>query len=186
MTFNLQLANEIEFSGKSYEMRERFGLHPKSGRDEGILADNPEDCIFWFSNGAYFDPESPQCIFLTGDSYDLWDRTEVWGQIKPAKILWDLSPDFVVQVGTLAAPFGGGSTLGSANIYTYRSADFMLSSAQNYHRKLNPLQILFELLYYGNLKFPAIFQLVMLLVNSNHGKLLWIQIEKGPFSAINH
>ena len=28
--------------------------------------------------------------------------------------------------------FGGGSTLGAANVYTYRTPDFMLSSTQNY------------------------------------------------------
>ena len=62
-------------------MKERFGLDPKDGKSEGILADNPEDCIFWFSDGAYFDPSSPQCIFLVGDAYNLWNRTDggVWG-----------------------------------------------------------------------------------------------------------
>ena len=28
--------------------------------------------------------------------------------------------------------FGGGSTLGAANVYTYRTPDFMLSSTQSY------------------------------------------------------
>ena len=62
-------------------MKQRFGLHPKDGESEGIMHDNPEDCIFWFSNGAYFDPTTSECIFITGDSYQLWDRTEIWKQV---------------------------------------------------------------------------------------------------------
>ena len=31
--------------------------------------------------------------------------------------------------------FGGGSTLGPANVYTYRTPDYMLSSTQNYKSK---------------------------------------------------
>ena len=130
-----QIAEEVERG--TYEMRERFGLSPKEGNEEGLLDDNPEDCIFWFSNGAYFDPESPQCIFITGDSYDLWDRTEIWGSLKPFKPIWDLSPQFVNTLGQSVPMFGGGSTLGPANVYTFRTSDFMLSSTQNYRSKFS-------------------------------------------------
>jgi len=65
-------------------------LYPKDGESEGIFHDNPEDCIFWFSNGAYFDPVTSECIFITGDAYDLWDRTEIWGQVSLAKPIWDI------------------------------------------------------------------------------------------------
>jgi len=95
-------------------MKERFGLYPKDGESEGIHHDNPEDCIFWFSNGAYFDPVTPECIFITGDAYDLWDRTEIWGQVKLAKPIWDISPNLVTTIGERTAAFGGGSTLGMA------------------------------------------------------------------------
>ena len=43
----------------TFEMKERFGLYAKDGASEGIFKDNPEDCIFWFSNGQYFDPTTP-------------------------------------------------------------------------------------------------------------------------------
>ena len=52
-----------------------------------------------------------------------------------AKPLWDESPDFVIQVGQQLPMFGGGSTLGPANVYTYRTPDYMLSSTQNYKSK---------------------------------------------------
>ena len=79
--------------------------------------------------------QGPQCIFVTGDSYDLWDRTEIWGSLKPFKPIWDLSPQFVNTLGQSVPMFGGGSTLGPANVYTYRTSDFMLSSSQNYRSK---------------------------------------------------
>ena len=41
------------------------------------------------------------CIFIVGDGYDLWDRTEVWGQIKIAKPIWDITPELVGPVGEI-------------------------------------------------------------------------------------
>ena len=39
-----------------------------------------------------------------GDDYNLWDRTEVWGQIKPFKLIWDTNPqlvDTIAQIGKI-------------------------------------------------------------------------------------
>ena len=134
VVYMFQIAQEIEQD--TFEMKERFGLYPKDGESEGIFHDNPEDCIFWFSDGAYFDPTVPECLFVVGDAYELWNRTEIFGLVRVALPIWNAAPSLVTTVGGLTAPLGGGSTLGSANVYTYRSPDFMLSSAQNYHRKL--------------------------------------------------
>ena len=80
-------------------------METKEGISEGIFADNPEDCIFWFSNGAYYDPEMPQCMFVTGDAYELWNRTEVWGEtMNVFKPIWDESPEFVISLGTIHKP----------------------------------------------------------------------------------
>ena len=57
-----QIAQDVEEN--VHITKERFGLYPHDGLSEGIKADNPEDCIFWFSNGAYFDPASPQGPFI--------------------------------------------------------------------------------------------------------------------------
>jgi len=46
------------------------------------------------------------------------------------------SPGLVTTIGEQTDTLGGGSTLGSANVYTYRTPDFMLSSVQNYHRNI--------------------------------------------------
>ena len=46
----LEIANEIE--NDTFEFKERFGIATIEGPSEGILDDNPEDCIFWFSRNA--------------------------------------------------------------------------------------------------------------------------------------
>ena len=129
----LEVANAIELG--TFELKERFGISTNEGlSNEGISNTDPEDCIFWFSDGSYFDPNTSECIFIVGDAYDLWDRTEIWGQVKVAKPIWDLTPSLVSTVGENAQAIGGGTTLGPANVYTYRSPDFMLSSAQDYRK----------------------------------------------------
>ncbi len=65
-------------------MKERFGLPTEEGPAEGI-GNSPEECIFWFSDGAYFSPDLPECLFVVGDAYDLWERQEVWEGVSTAK-----------------------------------------------------------------------------------------------------
>ena len=36
-----------------------------------------------------------------GDTYDLWDRTDTWTSLKPAKIIWDTDPFIVDSVGEI-------------------------------------------------------------------------------------
>ena len=44
-------------------------------------------------------------MFITGDAYELWNRTEVWGKtINVFKPIWDESPDFVISLGTIHKP----------------------------------------------------------------------------------
>ena len=41
-------------------------------------------------------------MFITGDAYELWNRTEMWGEtLKALESLWHESPDFVIAVGTV-------------------------------------------------------------------------------------
>ena len=64
----------------------------------------------------------------------------------PAKPIWDESPNFVIKLGQQLPMFGGGSTLGPANVYTYRTPDYMLSSTQNYKSKYFYLHKAFHVL----------------------------------------
>ena len=33
-------------------------------------------------DGAYFSPDYPDCMFIVGDEYDLWDRQEVFQGVR--------------------------------------------------------------------------------------------------------
>ena len=37
------------------------------------ISNTIDDCWFWFGHGAYFTPEYPECLFLLGDEYGLWN-----------------------------------------------------------------------------------------------------------------
>lgn len=93
------------------------------------------DCITWFGDGAYFSPQYPECLFVVGDAYNLWERSDLWITLSVFKPIWDLpnGPLIVDAIGALAAPFGYGPILGGVHMLTHRTEQFMLSSTQDYH-----------------------------------------------------
>ena len=119
----------------SYEMRERFSISSDTDEasSENIGFESPEDCIFWFGNGAYFTPTTGRCIFIVGDAYNLWDRHPIWKQIKIALPIYHTDPFIIDTIASAVAPFGRGPLLGRSNVYTYRTPEYMMSSVQNYH-----------------------------------------------------
>ena len=48
-------------------------------------------------------------------------------------VIWAEFPLLFDLIAQYAAPFGAGSVLGPANVFTYRTPDFLLSSAQDYN-----------------------------------------------------
>ena len=43
-----------------------------------------------------------RCLFIVGDGYDLWDRTDdTWGTLKIAKPIWDYNPELIDTVGEI-------------------------------------------------------------------------------------
>ena len=114
---------------------ETFGLDASDGLAESIDASNAENCIFWMGDGAYFSPAFPEVFFVSGDEYNLWNRSETWEMLTPVKAIWDENPELIDQVGKTFYMFGGGPVLGYAKSYTYRTPDFFLSSVQDYNSK---------------------------------------------------
>ena len=64
-----------------------------------------------------------------------WHRSDTWSGVSIFKPIYDLDHAIVDAVAQVVAPFGGGSTLGYANMVTYRNKDVMLSSVQDYNSK---------------------------------------------------
>ena len=92
-----------------------------------------DDCWFWLGHGAYFSPDYPECMFILGDEFNLWNRSDTWEVVSIFKPIWDYDPALVHEIGTILAPLGFGPVLGPVHMYNYRTPDFYLSSGQDYH-----------------------------------------------------
>ena len=57
-----------------------------------------------------------------------------------AKKIWDSNPDIVELIAKVGEPIGAGPTLGYARVFTFRTPDLLLSSAQDY--KGEPMMLL--------------------------------------------
>ena len=68
---------DLHIEKGDFVLKTRFGLPTEEGASEGITT-SAEDCIFWFGDGAYFHPDTPECLFVVGNEYNLWDRHEIW------------------------------------------------------------------------------------------------------------
>ena len=113
-------------------MRERFGLGGADRASEGVGLGS--DCWFWLGQGAYFSPDVPECMFYLGDTFDLWNNSDTWHDVDIFEPLWPDHVDLIRRVADFVEPLGGGPVLGDVNVYTYRSGDFLVSSAQDYHK----------------------------------------------------
>ena len=92
----------------TFEMRERFAISSSEeeagGQEVGFAS--PDDCIFWFGNGAYFSPTTARCMFIVGDAYQLWERHPIWQQLRPAWSLWQTDPFIVDTVADIVRDLG--------------------------------------------------------------------------------
>ena len=77
-----EIIDDMEIS-----LHERFAIPAADGPSEADLDLDPvQDCWFWLTDAAYFTPEYPDCMFLLGDEFDLWERSNFFAQIVPAKV----------------------------------------------------------------------------------------------------
>ena len=92
----------------TFEMRERFAIsssEEEAGAEEVSFA-SPEDCIFWFGDGGYFSPTTARCMFIVGDTYQLWERHPIWQQLRPALPLWETDPFIVDTLASIVRDIG--------------------------------------------------------------------------------
>jgi hypothetical protein len=97
----------------------------------GISYDDPENVPFWWERGAQTAWQVVPLTIQTLDKYDLWDSQFY----KPFKPLRDAVGNDMDAARTLAhqlAPVLAFGLLSEVHTYTYRAADVMLSTAQDY------------------------------------------------------
>jgi len=118
--------------------RERMGIgldelapyEPNPVAPYGFSFSDPNDLPLWWSMGAVTTWQTVPLTVQTLDRYNLWDTTNFsqFAGIRP--IASDLT--FAQQLALKTARFFSFALLKEVNTYTYRTGDYMLSSAQDY------------------------------------------------------
>jgi hypothetical protein len=97
----------------------------------GFAFDDPDNIPFWWERGAQTAWQVVPTTIGTLDEYNLWDSQFY----SPFKALRDLVGNDMHQAQVLAQQLAPALTFGlltEVNTYTYRAADVMLSTAQDY------------------------------------------------------
>lgn len=116
-------------TGEVFVNRQRDGIFVEDGPEYGLSYDDPEDMMFWWSMSAYAAwrvlPGSLQLM----EDWNLWE-----GAFSGALFLRPLvgSP-LVAPLARMLDPLTRGPATEEANLYTYRTRDYQLSSVQSYN-----------------------------------------------------
>lgn len=115
--------------------RQRMGIRIRDAEHWGLHFDNLEDGMTWLSLEAYAHPRIVNLWVAMLDAFGWWDN-EFFSDVKPLRQLllqgrnWGVLP----AVSTFFQHDVCRNTREEVNVYTYRTPDFMLSTAQDYRR----------------------------------------------------
>jgi hypothetical protein len=120
------------------EHRQRDGIDVVDGPANGIGYTDFRDINFWAGMAALVDPHVVDGTVAMLDAWDLWDGF-LFGDL-PAEVKTLLQglaqtgqlQDFATQI----EPISRGMALEAMNTYTWRTPDYQLSGAQDYHAGL--------------------------------------------------
>ena len=137
-----QLARDTE---SRLEHKQRDGFDIASGPDIGVTYTEPEDIVIWAGMAGIAAPEVISGTIDFVDAYDLWDGF----------LFGDMPPEFVELIkGLKGTPalvdlarqlevVTRGIALESMCTYTYRTPDYQISGALDYHKGMWGAQNLF-------------------------------------------
>ncbi|MFM8321967.1 MAG: hypothetical protein ACKOC5_13720, partial [Chloroflexota bacterium] len=113
--------------------RQRMGLNLELAENWGLDLESPEDGLTLLTQGAFAHPRTLGLTLRLLDAFAWWDRPEFAAfarrrlQLKVLKAL-GLLPRLAERLGRDL----GRRARPEANLYTYRTADYLLSTAQDY------------------------------------------------------
>ncbi|MCZ7586105.1 MAG: hypothetical protein M5R36_23810 [Deltaproteobacteria bacterium] len=110
------------------ESRQRDGFWIDDGPSYGIGYTDFEDVMFWWSASAYAAWQVMPGALQVMEDYNLWDG--YWGALEILRPL--IGTAFVEETLKALDPMSRGPATEEANLYTYRTADYQLSSVQDY------------------------------------------------------
>ncbi len=96
----------------------------------GLSFDNIEDAPVWFGMGAFTDPKVIDLTLTAADEWGLWHYPDFAALKDLAGVLQSLG--IASQASTIFNPDPNGNVMSEVNKITYRTPEYMLSSAQDY------------------------------------------------------
>ncbi len=101
----------------------------------GIAFDDPENIPFWWERGAQTAWQVVPTTIATLNQHALWE-SQFYAPFKPLADLVGDDMDFAQDLAQSLAPVLTFGLLTEVHTYTYRTADVMLSTAQDYRKGL--------------------------------------------------
>ncbi len=108
--------------------RARVGLAPAEGPAAGVGLTDLDDGLYWWSQGAYFHPDTIALTHRMLTTWGLWGRPE-FGQIAPLR---HVPPALLPGLASTLSPLSEGSVLGPVHLVGWRAPEALLTSAQSY------------------------------------------------------
>jgi hypothetical protein len=132
-----QVISEIANDYERTEMinRQRMGIKIKEADKWGLNLKNPEDVMILLSLEAYTHPLTFARVFDLFDRYRWWEN-QFFSMFKSKKLLIDILRQTKLDriFSRILEKDITRNTREEVNIYTYRTPDYMLSSAQDYRK----------------------------------------------------
>ncbi len=109
---------------------ERQGIPLENARDYGLDYNNLDDVVAFWGMGAYTQPQTVVATLSALRKWNLWDQPFAG---EAPGFLRNMTPGFWIGLVPRILPIETNRLLlGEANVVTYRTPDYMLSSAQDY------------------------------------------------------
>ncbi len=127
-----QIAND---QAVELENRQRMGMRAKDAHRWGLHSHQPEDAMALLSFGAYFLPKNAAQTLALFDSFNWWENgfyKPLLGKYRPLTRITRHIPIILPLLLRWAERDICRINLEEVNIYTYRTPDYMLSSAPDY------------------------------------------------------
>jgi hypothetical protein len=128
-----QVIYDIAHDDAVLENRQRMGFRVQDAAQWGLSYDNLESGMVFYSNEAYLHPKTARLTIRMFDEFRWWDN-EFFKEFKPfRKFLYTLRKlKLLPTLGRILEKDICRNMRDEANIYTYRTSDYMLSTAQDH------------------------------------------------------
>jgi hypothetical protein len=123
----------------SFENKQTDSVNLVNGPKYGIGYTAVNDVIFWWGTTGYVAPDVIEGTFALVNQYDLW-KGYLWSGLTFLKPL--VGSPLLKDAANLLAPLSQGVELEESSTYTYRTAYYQLSGAQDYKPAVWSAQVL--------------------------------------------